>query len=151
MKLHTFYIKSILLTVALLFIAGTAQADVPVRISIKWIVDASGNRPVSGNLDTNDEINTEVDEGNRILGLNFSEFRLDLLELYDLTGVSHYYSTHATVNNCENVGNLRTDARNDTSTYGWRDDAINIYVNAGTGSACSRFPSENDIILMNQW
>jgi len=139
------------LTVALIFVAQTAFAYVPIRISIKFIVDANGGRPTTGNLNTDEEINTEVDEANRILAENFSEFRIELLELYDLSGVSQYYSTDATANDCANVGNLRSDARSNPSTYGWRNDAINIYINGGTSSACSRFPSENDIILMNQW
>lgn len=145
------YKSMIAVIISLVFVAQSAFAYVPVRISIKWIVNASGDRSTTGNLNTDDEINTEVDEGNSILASNFSEFRLDLLELYDLAGVSQYYSTNATTSNCVNLGNLRSDAIANPATYGWRNDAINIYINAGPSSACSNFPPNNDIIFMNQW
>jgi hypothetical protein len=151
MKTTGMFRTSAVLIFVLLFIAQSAFAYVPVRISIKFIVDANGNRPTAGHLNTDAEINTEFNEGNRILAINFSEFRLELIEFYDLTGVSQYYTANATTNNCVNVGNLRSDATSNPSTYGWRNDAINIYINGGTSSACSNFPPNNDIILMNQW
>jgi len=151
MKRPALYKLLISVMISLSFVAQSAFAYVPIRISIKWIVDATGSRSTTGNLNTDNEINAEVDAGNSILASNYSEFRLEVLDLYDLSGVSQYYSTNATTNNCVNVGNLRTDAVSNPAAYGWRSDAINIYINGGASSACSNFPPDNDIIFMNQW
>jgi hypothetical protein len=123
-------------------------AYVPIRISIKFILDANNNRPVPGNLSTNAEINAEVNWANTILADNRSELRVELVELLDLAGVSQYYNALADETN---RNDLRSDARNDTARYRWRNNAVNIYINGGTGSAISSFPGDNDIILMNQW
>lgn len=152
MKRSGIYIRSCVIFMLILFIAQSALAYVPVRISIKFILDASGNRPTTGNLNTDAEINSEVDWGNTILRDNFSEFRLEELELIDLSGVSQWYNTTAGGNQGPtNRDNLRAAAIADPTTYHWRTDAINIYINGGPSSAISKFPPDNDIILMNQW
>ncbi len=147
MKLLHISIKLLIIAVTICFSAQSALAFVPVRISIKFIVDAGGNRPSTGNINTNAEINGEVNWGNTILQQNVSEHRLDLLELYDLTGVSGWYNSSSSVTN---RNNLRTAAIAAPGTYGWRTDAINVYINAGTSSAISDFPPNNNIILVNQ-
>lgn len=131
----------------LLGMAPAAMAQAPLRVSIKFILNASGNRPATGGLNTDEEINTELDEGNGILEENMTEFQLDVIEFVDLSGLSAYYSYGS---NATDRDNLRTAAMNDPTTFHWRTDAVNIYINGGTGSAISRFPPDNDIILMNQ-
>jgi len=148
MKLQQIYARAVLLAIVLILTAGAAHAYVPVRISIKFILDANGNRPATGNLNTDAEINAEFDAGIDILRNVLSEFRIYRTELVDLTGISQYYSVTA---NSTNRDNLRTDAINNPATYLWRNNAINVYINGGTGSAISKFPPDNDIILMNQW
>jgi hypothetical protein len=125
-----------------------SMAEVPIRVSIKCILDANNNRPVTGHLNTDAEINTELDWGNSILGSNMTEFQIDVIEFIDLPGVSQYFTSDSTVADRDA---LRTAAMADPTTFHWRTDAINIYINGGTGSAISRFPPDNDIILMNQW
>lgn len=151
MKSFAIYIKISLIALAAALVAQSAFAYVPVRISIKFIVDVNGNRPATGNLNTDAEINAEVDWASTILAGVLSEHRVDLLELYDLTGVSQWYNVSSTFNNCQNVTALRNAAVASPATYGWRNDAINIYINGhATSSACSNFPPNNDIILMSQ-
>ena len=137
----------LILAGVLLAVSHSAFAYVPVRVSIKWIVDSSGERPAFGNLNTDDEIENELEWADTILQDNFSEFRIDDIELVDLTGVSQWYNSDS---NGTNRDDLRSAAQSDPSTYLWRTNAINIYITAGTGSAVSKFPPDNDIILMNQ-
>lgn len=152
MKRSGIHIRSCVILMMILFLSQSAFAYVPVRISIKFILDASGNRPTAGNLNTNAEINSEVDWANIILRDNFSEYRLAELELIDLSGVSQWYNTTVGGNpGPTNRDNLRAAAIADPTTYHWRTDAINIYINGGPNSAISKFPPDNDIILMNQW
>lgn len=151
MKWFQTHKKALVIAIAFMLISQavpTATAYVPVRISIKFILDAGGNRPATGNLNTDAEINAEVDWANTILADNMSELRMELLELVDITGVSQYYGSDADETNRDN---LRSDAMSDPTTYSWRNNAINIYINGGTGSAISAFPPYNDIILLNQW
>jgi hypothetical protein len=130
--------------------ALAATAYVPVRVSVKFILSSTGSRPATGRLNTDEEIEAEWDWGNTILAdeRNMSEFRLYKRDfIVDLSGVSSYYSATA---NSTNRDNLRADAMASPGTYLWRTNAINIYINGGTGSAISKFPPDNDIILMNQ-
>jgi len=131
----------------LLLAASTSQAYVDVRVSIKFILDVNGNRPAFGNLNTDAEINSELDWANAILSGVISEFRISEIQFIELSGVSQWYNSSATNTNRDN---LRNAAQADPATYHWRNDAINIYINAGSGSAISDFPPNNNMILMNQ-
>lgn len=151
MKFFRLVNKVFVVSTAMVLIAqsvSAAIAYVPVRISIKFILDKNGNRPLIGNLNTDVEINADVNAGNTILGENISEFRLEFLELVDLAGVSQWYTADATGTNWDN---LRTAATNNPSTYRWRNDAVNIYITAGAKGGISNFPPNNRMILMNQW
>ncbi|GMQ83770.1 MAG: hypothetical protein BMS9Abin06_0510 [Gammaproteobacteria bacterium] len=141
-----------LIFVLLFLCAQYIYAAVPLKISVKFILDASGNRPITGNLNTDNEIETEISEGVSILASTFTEFEIITIEYEDLPGVSQWYSTSvASPDGGTNRDNLRAAAIADPGTYLWRTDAINIYINGGTSSALSKFPPDNDIILMNQW
>lgn len=131
----------------LLIASGFAQAYVDVRVSIKFILDAGGDRPAFGNLNTDAEIDAEMDWANAILSGVKSEFRIREIQFVDLSGVSQWYSSSASVANRDN---LRTAAQAAPVTYRWRTDAINIYINGAGGSAISDFPPTNNMILMNQ-
>lgn len=136
--------------IILLLCVGSVYAEVPVKISVKFILDAFGRRPALGNLNHDADIKGEVDYGNEILANMKSELRLDLLEIIELAGVSHYYNTPALGNNGNNRDDLRSDAMSNPVLYQWRNDAINIYINGNNGAAISDFPPDNNIILMNQ-
>lgn len=146
--LRKFYLP-ILLFIISLSLTTPAFAQVPLRISIKFILDASGNRPATGNLNTDAEINTEFTSAINILARAYTEFSVDRIEFVDLSGLSQWYSTSAATTTGRDQ--LRTAAIAAPATYHWRTDAINIYINGGTSSAISDFPPNNNIILMNQW
>lgn len=137
----------LLAALGLLLASGPAQAYVDVRVSIKFILDAGGNRPGSGQLNTDAEIDAEMDWASAILSGVKSEFRIREIQFVDLAGVSQWYSASASDTNRDN---LRAAAQAAPATYQWRTDAINIYINGGTGSAISDFPPTNNMILMNQ-
>jgi hypothetical protein len=149
MKSYSYFKTAFLIAIAIILLAQPASAYVQVRISIKFIVDANGNRPATGRLSTDEKIIGEVDWGNVILAAsnNMSEYRIQRLELVNLSGVSHWYLTNATDTT---RANLRAAATANPTAYRWRNDAINIYINGGNGSANSAFPPDNDIIMMNQ-
>lgn len=152
MKWFLTYKMTLVIAITFMFIGRPAFATtayVPVRVSIKFILNSSGNRPATGSLNTDAKIMAEFDWANTILGdaRNRSEFRLELVEFEDLNGVSTYYSSAA---DDANKDALRAAAIAAPGIYLWRTDAINIYINGGTGSAYGSFPPDNDIILMNQ-
>lgn len=136
-----------LVIVVSVLLGSGAEARVPVKLSIKFILDEDGNRPATGRLNTDTQINAEINAGDDILKNNITEYSIDVIEFVDLPGVSQYYSSDA---NETNRDNLRTDAMNNESLYMWRHEAVNIYINGGSGAAISKFPPDNDIILMNQ-
>jgi hypothetical protein len=135
--------------VFIVFSSNVVLAHVPVRISLKFILDANGNRPANGSLNTDAEINAQVKYGIDILsGLN-SELTFEQIEFVDLTGLSQWYDTAA--NSGESLDALRQAAIADPATYHWRTDSINIFINNGTAGGISSFPPDNNIILLNQW
>jgi hypothetical protein len=152
MKSFSYYKTVFLIAMAIILVAQPAYAYVQVRISIKFILNASGNRPATGNLNTNAEINGEVDWGQTILAAadNMSELRLFQVELIDLAGVSQWYSSCPTTTNRDNLRNAAIAA---PTTYRWRTNAVNIYINGASGcsnGAISDFPPSNNMILMAQ-
>ena len=66
--------------------------EIPVRLSFKFILDASGNRPATGHLNTDAEIDAQIAAGNGIFSRFISELRLEKLEVVDVAGVSQWYS-----------------------------------------------------------
>jgi hypothetical protein len=147
MKRHRTYAGLGILIFLVLGLSPPSMAEVPIRVSIKCILDANNNRPATGHLNTDAEINTELDWGNSILGSNMTEFQIDVVEFIDLPGVSQYFTSEST---SADRDALRTAAMAAPATFHWRTDAINIYITGGTGSAISDFPPSNNIILMNQ-
>lgn len=152
MKAPGKFYKPLLPAMLLLFVAQSALAEVPVRVSIKFILDVSDNRPSVGNLNTDTEIIAEFDAGESILRQNLSEFSLHNVEgadtIVELDDVSQWYTSTSDETNRDD---LRAAAMANPTAYGWRTDAINIYINGGDSSAISKFPPDNDIILMNQF
>ncbi|MBI5193117.1 MAG: hypothetical protein HZA08_06710 [Nitrospirae bacterium] len=141
------YVLTVMVCLSLIAVAYTSMAAVPLRISVKFILDVNGNRPGFGNLNTDAEIWNEINQGDSILREVITEYGIDTIEFVDLSGLSQWYSADA----CGQLGNLRNAAIASPATYHWRTDALNIYINGGTSSACSDFPPNNNMILMNQW
>jgi len=148
MNIFATAVRSLFAIAVLSMVTMAAHAYVPTRISVKFILDADGNRPASGSLNTDAEIIAEIDWASEILSGIVSELRVSDVLFVDLPGVSEYYNVDATGANRDA---LRADALADKATYLWDDNAVNVYINGfWAGSAISKFPPTNDIILMNQ-
>lgn len=136
------------LVLACLVTAVTARAEVRIRVHFKFILNQFGNRPGVGDIISDADVEAQVERANHILGINFSEFRVHSLGITDVAGIDQYYLTR--MDNDPETWALRTNAVAHQAAYGWRTDAINIYINGGNGSAVSYYPPNNDYILVNQ-
>ena len=148
--MKTTHVSFICLAIILVsfFSAAVVDAHVPVRISIKFILDANGNRPATGALNTDEEINAEFTAAIDILSRLNSELTVERIEFVDLSGLSQWYGTSAATDAGRDA--VRNAALASPAAFHWRSDAINIYINGGPSSAISDFPPNNNIILMNQ-
>jgi hypothetical protein len=137
--------------VAALFSAPRACADaapfgVPVRLSVKFFLNASGNRPATGDINTDEEVRAQVARGNQILATWTHELRLHLVEIVDLSGLSQWYL--ATTDDRDAI---RSAAIADPTAYAWRNNAVNIYITGNSGcSARADFPPNNNIVVVCQ-
>ena len=134
--------------ISLILPVNQAIANIPLRVSIKYIVDENGSRPATGSFNTDEEINEQSILANTVLATVISELRIQVIEIADLPPtLSAYSSLSATAANRDLI---RTMALAEPTTWFWKTDAINVYVTAGNGSAISKFPPDNDIILITQ-
>jgi hypothetical protein len=68
-------------------IVATASADIRIRVSVKVVNDATGNRPLGGDLCDDAQIQAKIDAGNEILAQHHRALQLDLIEIVDLVGL----------------------------------------------------------------
>ena len=69
-----------------------AQAQLQWRVSVKVILDSNGNRPTSGNVYTDAQIQGEINTANAILDKYGRGYDYVLTEIVNLTNVSQWYS-----------------------------------------------------------
>jgi hypothetical protein len=127
------------------------SAGVPVRISVKFILNSSGNRAAAGDLNTDAEVAARIADATSMFKQNISELRLDNLEIVDVAGASSWYSAEPTTANRDG---LRSAAMAAPTTYHWRSDAVNIYITGAPGALAggiADFPPNNNIILLPQY
>lgn len=123
-----------------------APFGVPVRLSFKFFLNASGNRPATGDINTDEEVRAQVARGNQILATWTHELRLHLVEIVDLSGLSQWYL--ATTDDRDAI---RSNAIANPSAYAWRNNAVNIYITGNSGcSARADFPPDNNIVIVCQ-
>jgi hypothetical protein len=96
-------------------------------VSVKVVLDASGHRPVGGNLSTDEGIQNSVANANRKLAGFGRGYQMNLIEIRDLPGHSELYD----VTECEAVGAIKAGIQINPASYLWVPDAMNIYVNNG--------------------
>jgi hypothetical protein len=127
----------------------TASAWVPIRVSVKMILDGAGNRATLG-LSTDADVWDRVDIANETLAAAGSEFRLELVEIVDLPGQAGFFGAMITENLVDNIFDLAT---NDPEAWLWRHDAINVYINGATSgqfAGYAKFPGDNQIFILRQ-
>ena len=130
------------------FLAGATRVfanEVPIRLSVKFILNSSGNRPGSGEFNTDAEVNTQIDTANAIYKSMGSEFKHSVVEILEVSGASVYYNADT-----DDRDAIRNSAIADPTKYHWRNNAVNVYVTAANASARADFPPDNNIIIMCQ-
>ena len=80
MKTCTFYGVRLLclLLVAILPVRQVGALEVPIRVNVNFILNASDNRPATGDLNTDAEVNAQVQRANEILAENDTEYKMTL-------------------------------------------------------------------------
>jgi len=122
-------------------------ASAPLRVSFNVFTDALGNRPATGNLDTDEEIQAQVDRANQIFAQLISEVRIENVGIADLRGVPQWYMV---TNDANTLTSLQNTASVNPQAYQWRNDAVNVYITASNVTAIASLPPNNNIILMGQ-
>jgi len=122
-----------------------ADAQLRWRISVKFILNANGNRPSSGVINTDQEVRDQIDNANALLASYGRGYQFDLTEIVDLSGVSQWYD-----NDRDDKDLLEAAAEANKPLYAYRNNAINVYINGAEGSAVCSFPPGDDIIFMGQ-
>ena len=161
---------SSLALVGLFCVLSTYGQAVPVRLSFKFILNAAGSRPANGNINTDAEIEMQVDRGNEIFSRFISELRLESLEIVDVSGIPFYYTTEPSVANRDSLRSAgavlserggtsaRVDARSRTVRrllalrYAWQDYLAYIErkdrVASIAGVVCGSMASVGTMALM---
>src|SRR5262245_15392917 len=88
-KTHSAARKPLSLILCLVcLLAFDAGAQLRVRVSVKVVLDANGNRPVGGNLSTDEGIRNSVTNANLKLAGFSRGYQMNLIEIRDLPGHS---------------------------------------------------------------
>ncbi|MCZ6837433.1 MAG: hypothetical protein O7G85_16780, partial [Planctomycetota bacterium] len=131
------------------WVAPPAFAQLEWRVSVKFILDGNDNRPAAaGSLSSDAEVQAQIDLANQILDDTGRGYRLVLTETVDLSGVDEWFNDNVLTSK----GPLEAAAEGDPSTYAWRSNAINIYINGSNSSGVCSFPNilGEDIIFLGQ-
>ncbi len=144
--------------------AGDARADVRIRVSLNFIQNTSGTRPVGTVFSTNASVSDQVNAANQILATEGRGYSLELVKdgngqivIGDVPNYTDaaFVTATAPVNpsgyayliapSGATAQAIEDHARQANSNYNFRTDAINIYVVQGAGGFvgyCS-FPTDN--------
>lgn len=129
-------------------LASSARAgNATIRVSVKVVLDANGNRPQSGRYYTDSQIQNMLTQADQALANLGTGWQLNLEEIVDVPGISQWYSNV----DCNRAYEMEAAALAEPNRYAWRNDAINIYVidsfTNTCGGVCS-FPGDHEIIII---
>lgn len=148
-------IKMLCLALMTVLIPTPVLCQLEWRVSVKFIVDADGDRPFSGILRTDADVQNQFNFANNVLERLGRGYRLHLMEITNLSNhpyVTNFFNADSTDKYAATV--LERVAETNKLLFRYRDDAINIYINGFQGEAVSSYPSDppdaNDIILAGQ-
>ncbi|MFM1770278.1 MAG: hypothetical protein RJA22_2807 [Verrucomicrobiota bacterium] len=142
----------LLLLAVCLAVPATARADISLRVSVKFILSSSGQRPVSCcgfgassiALTNSQAVIDNIAYSNELLRRSGRGYTLQLTEIVDVSGWSGFYNLAA--RSSDNRSALEAVATSNATTraqFAWRDNAINIYINNTSSGVCS-FPETGD-------
>lgn len=136
------------LLLALLLAPALASAQIDWRVSVKFVLDANGNRPTGGSLGTDDEVRTQINNANAIMDGTGRGYRFRITEIVNVSGVSQWFMVDSHDENRKNE--LENAARNDPGLYAYRNDAINVYINGWGNSAVCTYPGSGTVVFVGQ-
>jgi len=128
-----------------LLLSAPASAQIEWRVSIKLILDAGGNLPAMGSLNTIAAVQAEVDFCNGVLDNTGRGYRLDA-QIITLAGQAAWSNVA-----CTSTAGIEAAALANPAGFAWRTDAINVYVshNNTCAGSCS-FPGSGEAIILGQ-
>ena len=132
------------LLLTLLAMVLPAGADVEVRISVKFIKNFDGTRPMNVNnidLSTPTAFGAEITYGNSVLTATGRGYKLTVVEYLDIQppapagqAADYWYNLPAR----SNRSTFEAAAQADMPTWRWHNNgALNIYVNNSSSGSCS--------------
>ncbi|MBK7997593.1 MAG: hypothetical protein IPK15_02365 [Verrucomicrobia bacterium] len=143
-------IRRLLLACSMAMLAVNVNAALTWRVSVKIILDSNGRRPTATNtynFSSPERIRQEFAEYNVLLDRMGWGYRFDLTEIVELTDVSYWYDKNA--RNGTNRAELEFSAKANPTTYAYRNDALNVYVNnSSSGVAGPHLPLLGDLVMV---
>ena len=106
-----------------------ASAQIEWRVSVKFILDANGNRPTGGIIDNEQGVRDQIDAANRLVSPFGRGYTYQLTEIKNLSGFASLFTASRDVIS----SNLTAISLTNPASILWRDDAINYYVSAAEG------------------
>jgi hypothetical protein len=141
--------KTTLLGFVILLGAVAASAQIEWRVSVKFVLGPNDERPCCGNYDSSENVTNRISEANVILRKQGRGYQYRLDEVITVAGISEWFGRDR-----DQAHALEVAAEAAPTTYRWRFDAINVYINNWNGTAICSFPhdpsGENDIIFLGQ-
>lgn len=140
--MKTSFLRSRLQIGLLMLISSLAslQAEITIRLSVKYILAFTGARPDAGNIGTSAGFDAEITRANCILAATGRGYQLQVVEYLDIRppvpqgqSSSYWYNLDARANRAV----FEAAALADQTTWRWRGDAINIHVNNSSSGQCS--------------
>ena len=140
---------------------ASSEAQLQWRVSVKFILDSSGNRPSAGSINTDLKVQGYIDYGNEVLRNSGRGYQLQLVNIVDVEGQSAWFNISASGDGNDSddqsdPGELEDAVadsfNNGTNRFQFRDNAINIYiVGSSTQGSCACGPNQDsDIIVLSQ-
>jgi len=149
-------IRIVLLALSTLWAAsGNVHGQIQWRISVKFILGASGQMPtntstnfgVSGiNFTNRQAVTDNINFANQLLARTGRGFRFNLTEIQEVSGASGFFMLPArSEGNKIALEAVATSNATSRAQFFWRDDAINVYINNTSSGICSFVGSGNII------
>ncbi len=156
MKRNQSFKSAFLAGLAFLASVTLGQAQLEWRISVKFILGASGQRPSNSGgfgasgvaLIDNASVISNINYANQLLDRTGRGYRFRLTEIQDVSGWSGFFSIAA--RDGANKAALEAVATSNATTraqFFWRDNAINVYINNTSSGYCS-FPGQGNVIFV---
>ena len=103
-----------------------ARAEDVVQVSVKYVLDDLGQRG-TGPISRDENVVDAIRGANFVLGRNGVTWSLELVEILDISGAPEFYEISLAGRSAQ-MTSLETRARANPEQFGWRANAVNIYL-----------------------